>query len=178
MTLEPEELPGGNWLMTAERSWRSGYIVPVWNSEVARRTRAAGGFATWREFRQSTSAHGLWAQISPYGLASDAGVAVPRLLSMSYKNPNFEGKETEAKSVNISIRGVEHTYAEERNSIGSSKGPSNTKYVVASVLHVVFLLACYEYGSGWPWSEVISIAERQAAKIRSQLSDGSGLTTD
>ena len=88
---------------------------------------------------------------------------------MSLQDSNFQGKVTEIKEANVTIRGTARTFAEERVSAGSRKGPSNTKYVVGSISNVVFLLACYEYGHGWPWDDVVQFAEIQAEKINSAL---------
>jgi hypothetical protein len=175
MLLEPTEIPGTDWGITSERSWRSGYIVPHWNSDVARRSRRSGGFASWRSFKQGNTPLGFWSQVSPYGLREDAETAVPRLLSMAYKNPRFKGTEIQEMKVdNLDIPGVEGAYVVERVARGSSKGPSDSKYVVANVAHVVFLLAFYAYGNGWPWNEVSRVAALQAEKIRSVLGEPLG----
>jgi hypothetical protein len=171
MTLEPQELPGGDWKMISEHYWRSGTIVPNPKSEVAQRSRKAGGFVTRRSFRQSATGRGFWVQVGPYGLVGDAEAAVPRLFAMAPKNPNFKGTATEVMEAVVHLREVQHTFAEERASTGSPKGPSNTKLVAGNVSHVVFAFACYEYGAGWPWDDVVLLAEMQADKIRSKLSD-------
>jgi hypothetical protein len=169
--LDLPDLPVGDWTMIGEQIWRSGYLVPHWGAEVPKRSRKAGGFATRRSYRQTTRPRGFWVQIAPYGLPSDAEAAVPRLLSMAYKNPKFSGTATEVREAAVEIRGVGQTFAEERSSTGSPEGPSNTKYVVGSISHIVFMFACYELGTGWSWDEVISIAEIQAEKIKVSLSE-------
>ena len=173
MSLDLPDLPGGAWVLKSQMSWRSGYVVPNWKSDVARRSRGTGGFIVWRSFRQTDSPLTLWAQVGPYATREDADDAVPRLLLMGQRNPRFAGTVADEKVIeDFHIPDVGITHVVDRSATGSSKGPSNSKYVMGSVDHIIFMIAFSAYGDGWPWSDVSLISSLQVNKIRQVLGQG------
>jgi hypothetical protein len=164
MSLNPEELPGRGWAMLGERIYRSGSIGP--DGDRAKRSRQAGGVAVWRSFELDAPHRGLWSQVAPYASADDAESAVPILLSIAEKNPSFVGRVVEErKNDELTIANVNHLYAVERITVENRGGAGGTKYVVGSIDRIIFVVACSQYGDGWEWSEVASVAELQARKI-------------
>jgi hypothetical protein len=105
-------------------------------------------------------------EVGPYATVADAESAVPEVLTAASKNPKYEGNvSAETTLEDIDIPGVSRTFFLEQTSSGSSRGQSNSKYLVGNANEIVFIVACSEYGIGWEMSQVISLAAMQVEKI-------------
>jgi hypothetical protein len=73
MALDQDEIPGGDWYMENDRSWRVGVFL---RSAVNRRAYKAGTFVTVRVFERIMSKQRLLLQIIPTASIGDAELSM------------------------------------------------------------------------------------------------------
>lgn len=168
MLLEHGDLPGNDWELLDQRSWRTGAMpIPI---DEAARAHHAGSWTAWRSFQQSGQTRWAWIEIMPFTSNTDALSAVSSIPTWLMSNAGAKVAIVEERNPDESETGATHLWVLEQRTIGSD-GPSATRYVADVVDNVLFIVAGTASGDGWDWSAVSALAERQAAKIRSALDD-------
>ena len=59
MLIAPSDLPGSNWTLADERTWRAGTVGD--STPWSQRAKEAGCIAGWRSFKESSGQRWAWA---------------------------------------------------------------------------------------------------------------------
>jgi hypothetical protein len=170
MLVEPAELPGGNWRVLGQRSFRIGFYLGA--SEAARRARRDGAFAASRYFEQAPAmSRYCWCEVLPYASTTDAESALLKLETSIVRDRRTKttgaGRRVEPREA-PEVAAYPFVY---ETPIVGKKGPSTPRMVGGNVENVVFVISCSEMGPGWPWIAVAPVAAAQELKIRSFLDE-------
>ena len=106
----------------------------------------------------------------PLVSAEDARSMLPDLETLLLSNPRAKVAVTGARRIEPQEASevADYPFVYEQSTIGEH-GPSAARYVAGTVDQVVFVVACAEFGKGWQWNEVASVAGSQAQKVRRVL---------
>jgi hypothetical protein len=176
MLLEPLQLPGNGWTLLDQRSWRTGYTSKP--SEAGRRARRARTFSAVRSFELAAESRWVWIEVMPFAVAADAEAVLSSLPTLFVGNPRAKVTVTgERRLDHAEISEIaDYPFVYEQLTSGE-RGPSASRYAAGTVEHVVFIVATSEYGEGWPWAEVASVAASQVASIRNVMDDSPNVET-
>ena len=168
MLLETSQLPGAGWAVLDQRSWRTGFTSKT--GEAARRARRARRFSAIRSFELAAESRWVWVEVMPFATAADAEAVLPRLPTLIVSNPRAKVTVTGERRLGPDEVAdmAEYPFVYEQATSGE-QGPSASRYAAGTVGHVVFIVATSEYGEGWAWAEVASVAEPLVARIRNVI---------
>jgi hypothetical protein len=172
LTLSVADFPDADWTQVGEKSARIGVGIGRERSDATRRARDAGLFSAVRFFEKRDLELGFWAQIAQYATPEDASSRVstlPAQILHSHGRTLVRERTLEDERV----PGVAHSIVFEQSSTGRD-GSGAGHYAGGSEGDVLFVVACttIHYGRHdeadvrWPWSELLTLAELQADKIR------------
>ena len=157
--LDADELPGTGWRRLDQRSWRTGNVADPQPWQAA--AHAARSITVWRSF--SAGPRGLWLQWAPLLTPADAELAMAHATQLGTGLRNLRGKVqlTARRDLDPApgVAGARLVSATEEDTTGSS--PVLTLRCVAGA---ALLLLCAS-GPGWSWPDVVSVAERQLARL-------------
>jgi hypothetical protein len=166
LLLDESELPQGPWIVTANRSWRSGLVGR--STEISRNARRAGTFTALRRFRQETPDRYLFLEVMVLASAEDARLALPQLRERMVMHPG-RTLLSERQVEGLEVPGVDRPWLYEMSVQPKAKKRSSEKLIGASISHVVFAVIASGFDDGWEWRDVTPVASAQAAKIRANV---------
>jgi hypothetical protein len=171
MALEEGELPGDDWTKQGESCFRTGsFRIGTRPSEEAGRAYGAKTFTAWRSFQRSGTSQTLSVQVIPYASAGDAESTAPKLRATWELNGRkiialLSERQLDPNEI---PEAAEYSFLYEQSILGK-EGKIISRYIGGTVDNVVFLVAGSEPDGGWRWSDVTSVAAKQALKIREVL---------
>jgi hypothetical protein len=176
--LDIDDLPGREWVLRYEGTWRSGAGS---KGEIAKRARDTRMMMAMRWFYQTPS-H-LWVDVSvtPTSSSNDAQSSVPHLNKRLTPNPHAQIEVVTERIVDdVGLDKVDHPWLYEQVTRGSN-GSSSIKYiagVVGGIMHLVVAgdnsvvkAGTVNSGNGWLWEDVIHLAESQSLKLKRALDE-------
>jgi len=168
MLLDLSELPGDDWKMLDQRTWRTGIATPI--PDWTKRANEAGSVTAWRSFGQKTGpSQTIWTQVTPFVSADDAQSALTDTPKNMMRNLWAEVSPTSERVIeDYSIPDVTSQWFYEQEAL-SSEGASTSRFVAATVAEWLFVVACAGLDGTWIWADVITLASTQARKIRKVL---------
>lgn len=168
MLLESSQLPGAGWTVLDQRSWRTGFTSKT--GEAARRARRARRFSAIRSFELAAQSRWVWVEVMPFATAVDAEAVLPSLPTLIVNNPRAKVTVTGERRLGPDevAEMAQYPFVYEQATAGEH-GPSASRYAAGTVGHVVFIVATSEYGEGWSWAEVASVAASLVARIRNVM---------
>jgi hypothetical protein len=157
------DLVGDGWKVLAELRWRTGRMGNV--SDWGVRARRIRSVTAYRSFEQTGASRWLWAEVMPLATDADSAAALTDLPSRFLRNPRAKRTITGERSVlDVTVPGTLSTWAYEQATTGTI-GNGVSRYLGGAVGSVVFLVAASGTGDGWPWDEVVSIANVVVRRI-------------
>ena len=171
MLLDPSDLPGGEWTIRGDMTWRTGRFGKP--SPILHAASKAGKFTALRTYQQEVpSERWLMAKVVPASSESDASAIAPRLWSLSFPNPDAKVKvEGEPTVQDVAIDGLSNSLVCEQLSRGwpTESTVTASRYVAGNVGSVAILVECSGTRDDWPWEEVASVAAKQAERCSQSL---------
>jgi hypothetical protein len=167
MVLERDEIPGGNWWLKRNRSWRVGMFSR--SDPVSRRAFEAGTFVSMRIFERVRSKQNLLLEIIPTASIGDAELMLSDMENRLERRPSDARKVLGTRVIrNHEVPGVANAWVYERETRGN-KGSIVGRYIAGNVRHVVFLVETMGFVEPWPWTEVNAVAALQKGKVERTL---------
>jgi len=171
LLLEPTDIPGGEWEIYNEKSWRAGRLG---KGEANRRRRRTGSFNAMRTYKNNLpdASGAILIEIRQYGNEADAFAELPNARLNLSPSPNHLGATlTEATLIDVpSVWESNSAFCIEQ-CISHGDRLNTHRCVVDSVGEVVFLTDFVALGEGSPWDEVLELWKIQASRIRTKLGD-------
>jgi hypothetical protein len=165
LLLTADDIPGNNWKMLDERSWRAGTIGPI--TAWGKRTRAAKNIVGWRSFEQQNSERWIWIQVVPYVSAEDARSALAGFhLVDGLPNSRAEVRVvSELALEGVLVEGVDAVRVHIQITSGP-RGESEARYLYFAVDTFVAIWAFSSFGIAWDESEMFSLVTLQASRLK------------
>jgi hypothetical protein len=165
MLLGTEDLGGPGWTVVEERTWPTGELDPA--SDKSRRALDAGGITAWRSLAQPEPPSSAWVEVVPYASAEDA-VRSLRQVPRYFVGTSKPGEEVTAERVveDRTLPGVRDTWMFEKAATGP-EGAVVTRYAGGTVDRILFLTCLSGAEGRWSWPDLVDLATRQAARVRS-----------
>lgn len=169
--LKDWDLPGGEWNLHDERTWRFDEYPHLRRSDVVDRGLEHGGIVAWRSFANDDGHSSLWVQFMPYASIEDAEATIPHDSTSFVKNSAFDGEVGETLEVSgYELPGIDHaSFFEE--TISTPRGRGSAKRICGNVKNLRFTVASAASGDGLSWEDLISIATQQVKKIEQYLDE-------
>jgi hypothetical protein len=165
LLLTAVDIPGGNWKMMDERSWRAGTVGP--HSAWSKRTRAAKNIVGWRSFEQQSAEKWMWVQVVPYVSVEDASSALAHA-ELGDGIPNSGAEVHLVKQTTIEEFELEGVDAA-RVLIQSTSGPrgdSEARIIYSAVNSFVAVEAYSGLAGAWNEIDMSLIATLQASRLK------------
>jgi hypothetical protein len=173
MLLDREEIPGENWALWRQRSWRPG----MFDYSPSRHAFQAGTFVSMRTFveaeisartfEERAQVRRVMVQVIPTASVADAETMMPDL------GRRLEG-ESDSRTLgfrtihNQEVAGVPNAWTFEKE-YRAMKGTAITRYVAGHVGRVIFVVAGQGYVDPWTWAELTSLGVLQKEKVERTL---------
>ena len=166
LLLETRELPGDEWRMLGERSWRTGV---GFRTEAARRARQARTITVVRYFKCPARSRWLWVEVIPYANTGDAQTAVSHFESMLSPNPYSVAKATiEHRVEGVDIPEISEPWLYEQ--AGSRKKLKASSLLIGgNIEQIAFVVCASGPDRAWAWEDVVPIATAQSLKLKRAL---------
>jgi hypothetical protein len=156
---------GDGWKVFREQTWRTGRMGRALDWGV--RAREMRSVTAYRSFEQTGASRSLWAEVMPLATDADAAAALTDLPTRFIRNPRAEVSVTGEQSVlDVAVPGTLSTWAYEQT-VSGKVGNGVSRYLAGAVGSVIFIVAASGLGDGWPWDEVVSIANLVVSRIAS-----------
>jgi hypothetical protein len=170
MLLTDAELPGLDWRTLGQVTFRMGMSGRL--GAISRRARRSGEFSALRRFRQHDPGRGLFIQVGPYVSDSDAHEAM-EMAGTSDGGWSWPGVERLGVSTaeGLHVPGLDDLRAWEHRT-RRVELTGYQRFIAGRTGRVVLAVSGSAPDPGWPWDDLIPIAARQAAKVRSRLTVG------
>jgi hypothetical protein len=165
LLLTVADLPGENWKVMDERSWRAGTVGP--DTPWGQRTRAARNIVGWRSFEQQSAEKWMWIQVVPYVSDEDARSA----LAGATLGDGIPNSRAEVQLVNqvtiedVEIDGVNAARVLVQSTSGP-RGDSEARTIYSAVNSFVAVEAFSSFSGSWGEGEMSSIVTLQANRIK------------
>jgi hypothetical protein len=174
MLLEIHDLPGDDWQVVRERSWKTGVVGKSTARSI--RAREIGSISVERKFRRSKSLSTIALAIYPYASISDAQSAAQdsRAALLAYRPMNAK-VTSEASIENLSMPGIDNPWALEQH-IEEPARSGLRKLARGNVNRFVVGLGSFAPGQGWAWGDLVPLVVAQGEKLRRSL-DGSDVSS-
>lgn len=162
LVLGESELPGADWRVIDERSWRTGQSG---DEGWAVRARESGLLTVWRSFEQADGDRWLWIQVTQLVSEVDAAEALTVVPDRLLSNARADVEVIAEASVEPpSIVGVSRSWAHESRT--ASRRGQGVALMLAYVLGPrLVTLAASGLTDSWSWAEVATIAEKQGQRL-------------
>jgi hypothetical protein len=164
LVLLPSELPGSGWTSKTMISIRSAVVGII--DEAAKRARKQGCISAWGWFSNERTSQYLLIKVGPMANVIDAQSKVASFpVVMAERSKVVEGMIDHHSVDGLTLASGEIVVGYEHEiSVGKVSG-FNFKDVVGNVANIVFTVECSGPDGGWPWDDVISVANLQHEKI-------------
>lgn len=167
--IEIDDLPQADWEIGSELAWplRTGDS----SSESVFHNSKIGSFTAFRIFKSSSNLRSLLVQVTPFMSSADAKTAIPRVHQRSGRNKSANFKVTEEKMIKGHVLpAVIDACISERKTLGAD-GPGTAWCIVGNVDEFLFVVMPSSSNDEWSSNEALSLATRQAEKIRNKLDE-------
>jgi hypothetical protein len=162
LLLEAFDLPGPDWTVKDERTWRTGVDA---TTDWQRRAKAAGCVTAWRSFEQIGRSRWLWIQATPLVDAADAVSALADLPARMLRNLGAKVRVVEEREVAPPAPLTTATaWAVEQRAEGRI-GASVTLLLISAVGRNLVAVAGSGLGQPWTWDDIGQLAQRQATRL-------------
>jgi hypothetical protein len=168
MLLDIRNLPGDEWQVVKERSWRTGVVGK--STDRSRRAREIRSISVERMFHRGVPLGTITLGIYPYASIADAQSAVrdSRVDLMGYRPMNAK-VTSEATIEDLRMSGIDNPWALEQH-IEERSGSGLRRLTRGNVDRFVVGLGSFAHGQGWAWEDLIPVVAAQGEKIRQFLS--------
>lgn len=160
--LAPADLPGPDWKILDERTWRTGSDA---TAEWQLRAKASGSVTAWRSFEQGGHDRWVWIQTTPAANGDDALAALSDIPARMLANMRATAKLLDERQVQPPAPLTAATgWAVEQRTQGA-KGES-TSLILASVCgRTVIVVAASGPSEAWTWDQVGDIAQQVSTRV-------------
>lgn len=169
LLLEPTDIPGGDWEIYNEKSWRAGRFG---QGDANRRRRQTGLFNVMRTYKNSLpdATGAIFVEIRQYGSEADALTELPTTRLSLSPSPTHRGATlTEATLIEVPNRSEPSSAFCIEQCISDGDRLNTHRCVVDLVGQVVFLTDFVTLGEGRSWDEVLELSRMQASRIRTTM---------
>ena len=164
MLLDPNELPGGEWSLKGERSWRIGKVGQ--RDAASLRAKSSGAFTAIRSMEQPSTSKWVIVKVSPMVSPEDALLVPPDSDITLFTAPKSSAIMAGERYVDIPIDlGLSNAKAFELTASESNR-VATYRIVTGTVDRVIASICCSGWGDGWTWQEIRAITAAQDQKIR------------